>query len=570
MGCEGGEERMRTASTKLAPRVVFALFYALVLVLGVAAGIRVMVEGYSPVPLGDLFGLFSFIERGLRGDFGLSDLWAQWNEHRIFLARIQFLIDYRFFEGTNIYLFVWIATSCLLLAGVFAAAVWLDTRDWLLTLGALAVAGTSALPLAGVENLTLAVQVQFVQVFLWATVSILGVVLAARSRVAARQAIGSGVAAIAAILGTYSLANGLLTWVVVIILAVVLRLERRYTYALVVVGLVTVGTYLWHFEFARERSLSDPVGLAHYVVVFLGAAPTPDPASAAVVGAVGLMLSLLLCGLAWADRFGRSILVPFGAGVSAFIALTAAQTATARLDLGVSQAGTSRYSIASYTFWLGLFVGLFPLVREKLRSMRFAAPGYLAGAAVVAFVISYLALPARSELRSSVVGRQATVVAYRVGVEDTSRPIPFFQGGPSVTRALRFMESEKLGPWSPGGMVDTMHVTDANNRADHECLGQLDSKAPVRGGTRLRGWIAVRAGETSSPNLVVLDATGRRIGLGLVGLHRPDIDQPGIADPEWRGFIAYVRGKPTSPLEVVLLADDGVGAACWLPEAGNG
>ena len=432
------------------------------------------------------------------------------------------------------------------------------------------MAGTSALPLAGVENLTLAVQVQFVQVFLWATVSILGVVMATRSTVASRQAIGSGVAAIAAIAATYSLANGLLTWVVVVLLAVVLRLERRCTAALVIVGLVTTATYLWHFEFARERSLSDPVGLAHYVVLYLGAAPTPTPGSAAVVGAAGLMLLLLLCGVVWADRFGRSILVPFGAGVSAFIALTAAQTATGRLTFGVSQALTSRYSIASYMFWLGLFVGFFPAVRERLRSVPLAVPGYLAAAAVVALVISYGALPTSSQLRSFVVGRQATVVAYRAGVEDVSFSIPGLQFGPGVTSALRFMEREKLGPWSPGGMVDAMRVTGPSNRTDHECLGQLDSKASVRGGSSLRGWIAARAGETSSPNLVVLDAAGRRTGLGLVGLHRPDVDQPGIADPEWRGFVAYVRGKPTSPLEVVLLADDGVNAVCRLRQAADG
>jgi hypothetical protein len=556
---------MGTASTKLMPRVAFALFYALVLVLGVALGVRVIVDGYSPVPYADLWGLLSFVERGLRGDFGLSDLWAQWNEHRFFVARIHLLVDYRFFEGTNVYLFVSIATSCLLLAGTFAAAVWFDTRDWLLALGTLSVAGTSALPLAGLENLTLAVQVSFVQVFLWATVSVLAVVMAARSTVTSRQALGSGVAAIAAITATYSLANGLLTWVVVVLLAVVLRLERRCTAALVTVGLITTATYLWHYQLIGERSYSDPVALAHYVVVYLGAAPTPTPGIAAVVGAAGLILLLLLCGLVWLDRFGHSILVPFGAGVAAFIALTAAQTATGRVDLGVSQALASRYSIASYTFWLGLFVGFFPLVRERLRSVSLAVPGYLAGAAVVALVISYGALPPSSELRSFVVGREATVVAYRTGVEDLfSSSIPGLRFGPGVTSALRFMEHEKLGPWSPGGMVDAMRVTGPSNRTDRECLGQLDSKTSVPGGTRLQGWIAPPAGETSSPDLVVLDAAGRRIGLGLVGLHRPDVDQPDLADREWRGFVAYVRGKPTSPLDVVVLTDDGASAVCRL------
>ena len=101
---------MSASSTRRRERVGFALLYTVVLALGVGLGIRTIVDGYSPVPYGDLWGLLAFVERGLLGYFGIADLWAQWNEHRLFLARIQFLVDYRFFDGTNVYLFVWIAT----------------------------------------------------------------------------------------------------------------------------------------------------------------------------------------------------------------------------------------------------------------------------------------------------------------------------------------------------------------------------------------------------------------------------------------------------------------------------
>ena len=328
-------------------RIVWALAYVAVIAVGVTLGIRVVVGGYSPVPFSDLWAMFPFIERGVRGDFGLSDLWAQHNEHRMVLARLQFLVDYRYFEGTNVFLFVSIATTSLLLATVFAAGVWIDMRDWLFALGALAVSGTSALPMAGVENLTLAVNVAFVQAFLLATVSILGVVMAARSSVASRRAIWSCVTAIAAIAATYALANGLLAWVVIAVLAIVFHLDRRYTAALILVGSVTTATYVWHFEFTNGLSLSHPIKLVHYVLLYLGGAPTPTPGTAAIAGALGLGLLLLLCRLAWMERFEGTILVPFGAGVAAFVALTAVQTAGGRLDLGVSQAFTSRYSIAS-------------------------------------------------------------------------------------------------------------------------------------------------------------------------------------------------------------------------------
>jgi len=544
------------ARIPVAYRLGFAAYYVAVLAVGVALGVRIVVDGYSPIPHSDLWGFFDFIEPALRGDVGLGDLWAQWNEHRFLLARIQFLVDYRFFDGTNTYLFAWIATSCLLLAGTFATAVWLETRDWLVALGALAVAGTTALPLAGVENLTLAVQVQFVQVFLWSAVAILAVVLAARSTVTSRQAIGSGVAAVTAIIATYSLANGLIAWAVVVALAVALRLDGRCTAALVGVGLATAASYLYRFEFVEERTLWDPVGLFHYVALYLGAAPTPNPGSAAIVGAVGVVLLLILCRLFWSHRSGHSVLVPFGAGVAVFIALTAAQTATGRLELGVTQALSSRYSIASYTFWMALFVGFLPFVRQRLRSTPLALPGCLAAAGAVALALSYAALPTSGQLRSLVIGREATVVAYRAGVEDDSLTIPSVKGSPGITRALRFMEREGLGPWAPGGPSVATRVPKPAQSADRNCLGRVEVTTRLRLGSSLRGWIAAPVSTSTSPHLVVLDASGRRVGFGLVGFESPGVDRPDILDPHRSGFVAYVRGRPSPPLDVTLLADD--------------
>ena len=239
-------------------RIAFAAGFVVVFAVGVALGLRVMVDGYSPVPFADFWAQFPFIERSVRGDFGLGDLWAQHNEHRIALARIQFLLDYRFLDGTNVFLFASIAASCLLLAATFAVAVWLDTRDWLLALGMLAVAGTATMSPAGIENLTWAFQVQFVQVFLFAALAILAVVVAARSEATSRQAGLTAAAALAAIAATYSMANGFLVWPIVVALAVVLHLKVRVAGALALVGrrdgvLVLLALRVQHY---RKRSPS--------------------------------------------------------------------------------------------------------------------------------------------------------------------------------------------------------------------------------------------------------------------------------------------------------------------------
>ena len=89
------------------------------------------------------------------------------------------------------------------------------------------------------------------------------------------------------------MANGLLVWVVVVGLAVVLGLPRRITFALTIVGVVTVFSFLWHFEFSTRGSLSDPAGIVKFVAVYLGSAVWgAGETAAALVGGIGLALVL--------------------------------------------------------------------------------------------------------------------------------------------------------------------------------------------------------------------------------------------------------------------------------------
>jgi hypothetical protein len=534
-----------------------------VFTVGVALGLLIMVDGYSPVPFADFWAQFPFIERSVRGDLGLGDLWAQHNEHRIALARIQFLVDYRFLDGTNVFLFASIAASCLLLAATFAVAVWLDTRDWLLALGMLATAGTATMSPAGIENLTWAFQVQFVQVFLFAALAVLAVVAAARSEATSRQAVLTAAAALAAIATTYSMANGFLVWPIVVALAIVLRLKVRLAGALALVGLATVCSFFWHYEFSTTGTLS--VDLLKFVAVYLGSAVWgAGETAAAIVGAFGLLLFPVLCVLAWMERSNQTVVIPFAAGLAAFVVLTACQTAVGRLHLGTAQALASRYSIGSFAFWLALLAATLPLVRAWRGSASLAAPAALGGAALVALFIGYRTLPVDAFLPTAVFGKKAAVVAYRAGVEDVSGAVTGVEGGPEVTSALRWMEREQLGPWAPGGLVDDMRVTAPSGMTARSCLGAVEADEPVTGGRRLQGWIAAPEGEATSRSLVVLGADGREVGLGLAGAHRPDVEESGAVDSEWTGFVAYVRGEPAEPLDGLLLGEDRRTSVCRL------
>jgi hypothetical protein len=521
-----------------------------VLAAGVAMGIRVVVEGYSPLPFADFWGQFPFIERAVRGHLRIGDFWAQANEHRIFLPRIQFVVEYRFFDGRYVFLFVDIVVSLLLLAGVFAAVIWAETRDRLLSWASFCVSAVAMLSPAAWENLTWAYQVQFAQVFLFATLAIIAVVVAARRD--GRGAVWIGVAALAAIASTYSLANGLLVWPVLVALAVVLRLGLRSTAILGVVGAVTTFSYAWHFEPVKRHasygeSLSHPIALVKYLLVYLGSPLEKGGVGAAgVVGFLGVALCTVLVAIAWRTRSSGSVTTPSGAGVALFVLLTAVETAVGRLNLGVSQALSSRYATASFVFWLGILIGyLRPVLETRLARSRawIGAPAYFGVAALVILAVGFEARPSRASLRSTVIGKELTVVAFRAGVDDSARTVTGTPASPQVLGALRWLRQRKLGPWAPGGMVDGSRVDVRTTEAPSTCLGEIETAQPVAGGVRLEGRIDPPGGRGVAHELLVVDEGGLKRGLGLRGTDRGD------------SFVAYARGTVTKP-HVVLVARD--------------
>jgi hypothetical protein len=79
----------------IAPFIIFAIFQVALAIIG-------GVHHYSPVPFVDMWdGQMPF----LANTRDWHTWWAQHNEHRIFLSRILFLMDFKFFSSNAIFLF---------------------------------------------------------------------------------------------------------------------------------------------------------------------------------------------------------------------------------------------------------------------------------------------------------------------------------------------------------------------------------------------------------------------------------------------------------------------------------
>jgi hypothetical protein len=564
-------------------RVVAATAFGLALATGAGLSLWVVVESYSPVPFADFWGQFPFIERAVGGDLRLGDLWAQSNEHRIFVPRIAFAIEYAFFGGRYIFLLTLLGASLLALAGIMALVVRSETRDPLLAWATFCVAVIALLSPTAEENLTWPFQIGFVEVFLFAATAVYAAVLAHRLPARRRWSF-MVVAALAAVAATYSLANGLLVWLVLLLLAVGLELGSRAIAFLALIGALTTLSYVWHFEPVEGHarygdSLVHPAGLAKYALVFLGSVVRPSGVYAAgFAGAIGVALFVLLALVAWTGRGQPGVATPVGFGLALFALLSAVETAVGRLNLGLTQALSPRYATPSAVFWLGLLLGFLrpALDRVKLslwlggRELGIEPWVYLLPAALIALGLSLAALPDRVSVRQPVIGKELVVLAYRAGVEDPART----EAGSSpqlVRSGLGWLRRERLGPWAPGGMVDGARFTLPHPlRPTPRCPGDVDAATAVGAGTRLEGWLVPPSGEDASDQVAVVDANGVTHGFGLVGTYRRDVLVSGAATSEWTGFVAYLRGPATAPLRVVLLGTDRRSAVCALdvPEQG--
>jgi hypothetical protein len=135
--------------------------YCLLALSAVGTALRLVWLSYYSLPFADMWNELPFVRHTLAGDFDPGGWWAQHNEHRIVLSRLQFVADYGLFDGRGVFLLTVIFASCVLLAAVLCWPVVRVWNDRVVTLGffALALWATltparlcSGLPLRGTCN----------------------------------------------------------------------------------------------------------------------------------------------------------------------------------------------------------------------------------------------------------------------------------------------------------------------------------------------------------------------------------------------------------------------------------
>jgi hypothetical protein len=328
------------------------------------AFLMLMYAFFAPdYPFKDQWELPLLLEKMHTDGLGLSDFWAQHNEHRLLFPRLVML----FLARLSHWNVLWEqAVNLLLGMGIFAFWVLQARRSlerkplgWLLPLLSLL-----AFSLAQWGNWFLGWQLQeFMNVL---------ALCAACYWLATPNWPHCLAAALAGIVATYSFANGLLVWPLG--LAILLYAENQPRWKMTpkrafwtVIGVLVITSYLYGYQRPPHHPpfwsfIKHPVDFVLYFFKYLGQ-PVCNfsgitSVGAAMFGVVGLShwLSMFLPLLRGSKKYLASRWAPLAA-LGAYAVLSALLTGAARIEMGGSdQAMSPRYVTMANLFWFSLLI----------------------------------------------------------------------------------------------------------------------------------------------------------------------------------------------------------------------
>ena len=495
-----------------------ALNYAL---LGVALAVAVFsivvfARGYSPILFADSWKvLIEYKDAGF--SFSPSSLLSFHNEHRPFMARIPILVDQIWAGGRG-----WLPFGLIFLTQV--------THAWLLwwiaskqpsfqhrqRLLIIALAIFCCFSPAQMENFIWSFQTAFLLNFLFASAAVAAVAAQKQNP----SAHWSAVVAACACLAPLCLASGVLVWWLVVLMALAVRLPRKWVALYAVAGILTIILYLHGYAPQDEHNkpldaLSQPFQILLYVGYFLAASwkwwTIPFGELLAVIASTMMLWRI-------GQMFRKQTHNPWEAVPPALMLFslgTGFLAALGRIKNGIEQAGSSRYQTPALLFW---FMAALLVVAVLPKRYETAFGLFLMAAMVSIF-------PASKGIDGLVTGRRLAWdrggAAWVSGVDD--RPV---MDGMFAGNQLPLRESylqRRLG-WfsvSPGSElgsvvgVGRIQVSNFCQGIFHRDASFLDKQWP---GIRLRGFARVRSTGEEIREFVTATSDRLVIGVGNNGI----------------------------------------------------
>ena len=527
------------------------------------AGIAVAVVAFEPIPFADFIDFYRrFFEVGGWSGYGFAELYERHNEHRLLVPRLWFLADLWLFAGTQWFLIVVIVLSSVAHAGVlswlFSSLGHRSALGWVFA----ALALGAVLSPAQWENLVWGFQVQFIQVWLFATLAFVAIAANNSMRPWGRVV----VAALFGLASTYSMANGLLVWPLLVGLAFWCGLRGWPLRVLIAVALgviaIEVAGYRSHPGHGDPlQTLRQPLALAQYALRYLTTGIGQiGTLGQEILGAVFVVTigAITVDAIRHRDRYRPAHAVLLA--VAGFVIGAALLTALGRVTFGVGQANSVRYATPSFLFLLATLALLLDrLASADRRRMR------TAGITVAAVLLLVPGLVDGVRHLPTIIGardaRTTAVTAYLAGgfrPETLTALYPFWPIIPMTV--LQQLDQAGLGPFADRArfMPPRSLLQDPGPEPSEICRGNVESVVsnPVDG-VAFTGWAAALSSSEQPMWLLVTDSSGKVVGWGGHQIERIDVGKGLGIGRLGRGFIAVGPQPVAGPVDVVGVFSDG-------------
>ncbi len=335
----------------------------------VVQGISLSFQAHSFLPELDEWYSLSLYQSLLADGHFLQKMFSQHNEHRIFFPRLILFADYWFFKGAGLF----DIGVIVLIQGLHAALfIFLIAGSRYKTAIGAALGSVVFILLFSLrqsENFSWGFQVSFVGVFSSASLAATLLAHALAPRWNGRRSLALTIGAFAAAtIASFSMTNGMLSGIVLLVLAALARAPGKLVLTIIVWLLIVYVTFLHNYHLGEDHEslaslLHRPTGLTVYAAAYLGNFLDDEIIPAIFMGLVGLVaLAAATCRAALRRDPDPAHLALIG--IALFAAGSAFVTALGRSVDGIGGAMSSRYATGSATFSCAMLVLAWSLARE--------------------------------------------------------------------------------------------------------------------------------------------------------------------------------------------------------------
>jgi len=437
-------------------------------------------RAYVPIPWADAWDTWRlFVVVGER--YSAQLMFYEHVDHRITVPRLFFMIDHYLFQARNV--FVLVSSFVLqLIHAVLIGRIGVRSgiRGWpavLISAGVVA----SMFSAQQFDNFTLAFQIQFICVYLFAT---LALALLAQASITMQDAHSGTVvncswvllACLAATAATYSMGNGILVWGVLGVLALVLALPRVWVLVLLGCAALVATAYFrgyqpsgvakpWESTRAFSRFaifagtfIGSPVDQIGTDVLKMSGVTSDSDLGALerdrvlLACAMGLVGDLLVIGL-WISSFRRrgwnvwQLVLLYNC---LFIVATSVVVALGRMSgPRLSEAMTSRYTTPAYVFWSLLLVLLYSRFHRAPDARPFQMMAVNWALCITILLAIAIYQPEKFEFaHKRAPGVMDAEMAIGTGVYDFETWRTIYHTPPDILDAVAYLKSHRLSVFS--------------------------------------------------------------------------------------------------------------------------